>query len=68
MENKDYKIRGNVLYRITLGKEKKKKEEFRSYVRCWIFVHAHNAFNLLNTSLMLTKVNWNYTYEMTTLS
>lgn len=25
MENKDYKIRGNVLYRITLGKEKKKK-------------------------------------------
>lgn len=26
MENKDYKIRGNVLYRITLGKEKKKKK------------------------------------------
>jgi len=25
MENKDYKIRGNVLYIITLGKEKKKR-------------------------------------------
>lgn len=32
----------------------------------YLYMHI-NAFNLLSTSLMLTKMNWNYIYEMTAL-
>lgn len=55
MENKDYKIRGNVLYRITLGKEKKKKrrnlEEVKSDAE-YLYMHImHLTYSILHLCL-----------------